>query len=107
MRQTAKPNIENLAANIVYQIGDVLSEAKALDFVGKRQETNDRCIKFVKNIIQSKLKKQKKKLHSSWVKEVRGRFVKLAIENKNVPDELKGLELYAKTLKMFDDILNL
>lgn len=44
---------EHIAMNIVYQIGDALSEAKANDFVGKRQETNDMCIDFVKKFLHS------------------------------------------------------
>lgn len=43
--------LERVAMNIVHQIGDALSEAKAEDFVGKRQETNDKCIDFVYKIL--------------------------------------------------------
>lgn len=45
--------IEMLAMNIVFQIGDALGEGlkKKKDFVLARQNTNDDCIDFVMNLI--------------------------------------------------------
>lgn len=69
-------NIEHLAMNIVYQIGDLLYENLPKDvahnyFVDARQKTNDRAINFAKKLISNKIQKAKEEERDriiSWLK---------------------------------------
>lgn len=93
---TAKPldtqwdDLERLAMNIVYQIGDALYEALPKDvahehFVTARQATNDIAIDFVKNLITARGSKQKE----NWEK---------GTKQREEIAHLKGVQWYAYEL---------
>lgn len=78
---------EKIAMNIVYQIGDLLSEALPKNiahkyFVDARQKTNDKAIDFVKTFIEKEKKEAFLKGQDYFIKKYKQAGMKLELEKE-------------------------